>query len=203
MGMLDPIVFIDYVDQFSYGAIFLISLLSGHFIPLPEDVILLVSGYLASAGFVNPYYAGLSAMLGILIGDSILYRLSRSDSKWVRRLREHVRRRMLIREVFVKKHIRLVIFFSRFVPFFRSLGPVVAGILKVPKKVFQLYNFLGMIIYVPLTITIGYLFESQVNNLVEKADAVRHGMFITLIAVAGIALAVWLNRKLDSMEGEK
>ncbi len=201
--MFDPIVFIDYVDQFSYGAIFLISLLYGHFIPLQEDVILLVSGYLASAGFVNPYYAGLSAMLGVLIGDSILYRLSRSDSKWVHRLREHVRRRMIVRETFIKKHIRLVIFFSRFIPFFRSLGPVIAGILKVPKKVFQLYNFLGMIAYVPLTITIGYLFESQVNNLVEKADAVRHGMVITLIAVAGVALAVWLNRKLDSMESEK
>ncbi|MEK9131948.1 MAG: DedA family protein [Patescibacteria group bacterium] len=197
--MVDPTVFIDYIDQFSYGGIFLIALLSGHLIPFPEDIILLVAGYLASAGFVNPYYAGGVALIGILIGDTILYRLSRSNSRLIHRMREHVRLRLIVRESLIKKHIRKVIFFSRFVPFFRSLGPVISGILKVPRKTFQLYNFLGMAIYVPLTVSIGYVFGSHVNSLVEKADAFRHGMFIFLIVVLGISLAVWANRKLDEI----
>lgn len=195
--MFDAIAIFDFVDHFSYPGIFLISLLSGHLVPFPEDIILLISGYLSSAGFLNPYYAGIASMLGILMGDTILYSLSRSDSKSVHRLREYVRKRLVVREELIKKHVRKVIFFSRFIPFLRSLGPVIAGILKVPRKTFQLYNFLGMVVYVPLAITIGYLFESRVNSLVQKADAFRHSMFILLIVVLGVAIAVWANRRID------
>jgi membrane protein DedA with SNARE-associated domain len=195
--MVDSSVLIDYVDQFSYLGIFIISLLSGHLIPFPEDVILLISGYLASAGFINPYYAGLAGILGIFVGDNILYQLSKKGSSKVQRLREYVRVRLATREAFVRKHIRLVIFLSRFVPFFRSLSPVVAGVLDVPRKTFQFYNFLGMAIYVPAMVAIGYVFESNVNNLVDRVDALRHTLFIVLIIMVGVVIAFLGNRRIN------
>ncbi|MEN9613818.1 MAG: hypothetical protein RLZZ347_125 [Candidatus Parcubacteria bacterium] len=195
--MLDPIVFIDYIDRFSYPAIFIISLLSGHLIPFPEDVILLVSGYLASAGFINPYYACIAGILGILVGDNILYQLSKKGSSRVRRLREYVRVRLLPREAFVRKHIRAVIFVSRFVPFFRSLSPVVAGVLDIPRKTFQIYNSIGVLIYVPIMIAVGYLFESNVNNLVERVDTYRHIFFIAILIFFGLLIAYWGNRRIN------
>ena len=195
---LDPTVLIDYVDQFSYAGIFVISLLSGHLIPFPEDVILLIAGYLSSAGFINPYYAIAAAILGILVGDNILYSLSKSDSKYIHKVREYVyRSRLLKREDIIRAHIRKAIFLSRFVPFFRTIGPVVAGTLKIRRSTFQLYNFLGMGVYVPVMVGIGYFFESKMTQLVAKVESVRHWIFIGLLVAIGIVAAYLGNRKID------
>ena len=55
----------------SYFGIFIWFLFLDQLTPIPEEVTLLSIGYIAKNHLINPYYAGLSAFLGLTIIDNL------------------------------------------------------------------------------------------------------------------------------------
>lgn len=198
--MVNPQTYLDYSTHLSYLLIFILPALGGHLIPIPEEVILLLAGYLAGEAINNVYLTILVAILGVLVGDNILFWLSRRGSHIIDRLKQKLSPVIVQRfEYHLKNHLRKTIFLGRFVIGLRFLSPVLSGSHGVPWKTFQLYNLLGSLIYVPLLVFLGYHFHDDAAPLITKIVFARHVIVIVLASVLTILITRWVKRKLSAI----
>jgi hypothetical protein len=65
------------IERFTYAAIVGVLLLCGLGLPLPEEVPILTSAILSQSGHLRPWWALGACMVGVMVGDSIMYFLVR------------------------------------------------------------------------------------------------------------------------------
>ncbi len=198
--MVNPQTYIDYSTHLSYLLIFIFPALGGHLIPIPEEVILLLAGYLAGEAVNNVYLTTLVALLGVLTGDNVLFWLSRRGSHLIERLKQKLPARLVEKfEEYRQKNLRKTIFLGRFVIGLRFLSPVLSGSHGVPWKTFQLYNLLGSLIYVPLLVFLGYHFHDDALPLITKIVVARHIIVIILASILTLLISSWVKRRLSAI----
>src|SRR5689334_20177690 len=137
---MHEIAFINSVEQFSYLGIFIFAIFSGNIVPIPEEIILLIVGYMASVGFIHFLPAVFVLIIAFIVGDNILFRLTLKNNKHVTKfIHEVLSLKLVIKhKALFEKHIGLTIFISRFFPFLRFISPVFAGYVKAKEKTFML-----------------------------------------------------------------
>ena len=65
---------------------------------------------------------------------------------------------------FYEKYGKGTVFLSKFVPLIRTFAPILAGIVKMPKATFLLYNFAGSVCWVSAMILGGHFLQSWFNQ---------------------------------------
>ncbi|MCA8961844.1 MAG: DedA family protein [Planctomycetes bacterium] len=177
------------------AAVGLALLLSGFGAPIPEDLTLIAAGYAVHRGLWTVSTAIPVGVLGVLVGDSIMFGLGRSlgrraldrtirhgwfPSKRVERARAAVRQRPLV-----------TIVVSRFLPFVR--GPIyfAAGSLGVRYSAFFLADLVAVILSVPLVITVS---SSLGPRLEQVTVALRASRWIVAGGLATVGLMVIARR---------
>lgn len=181
------------IEQFSYVGIFGLLFLSSVGLPAPEEMILILTGYLVSTGFVNIWGAILVALCGVFLGDNLAYHIGFKKGEGF--LRELVRRfkissRQFSRaKSFLDCHCAKAIFFSRFLLGMRFLMPYMAGAFKLPRVKFTIGAGLAALIWVPGVIVLSFYF-SQALDLVEIFKDIKHWIFITIIFTIGFIAGV-------------
>jgi membrane-associated protein len=196
-------VIVNSLGSLSYGGIFIIALMANLVIPVPEEIALLAMGYLTGIGVFTYPLAMIIFVLGMLVSDYILYSLSYTGSKFVSKFKERLKNKGYLKnEDYVKKNIKKIIFFSRFVVYLRFIGPVLAGSLKINRKVFLAYDFLALVIYVNIFMLLGHYFHQQVY-LIENGIAKFIHYFLTIIILIIVVIALryvqknflnWMNK---------
>ncbi len=180
------------IEQFSYLAVVIILILNGIFLPVPDEVILLIAGYLVSLDLVNLYAMFVSVVLGLLIGDYIGYALGRMYGLFViKKVLKFLRigeSKLKYTEDFFRSHGGKAIFLARFLPGIRILIPILAGSHKMKYRNFLLWNLLGILVGVPIYMAIGYLFGSQFDVAFKEAKTVKHILFAIAITILGFLL---------------
>jgi membrane-associated protein len=163
------------IEQFSTIGVILIifaetGLLIGVF--LPGDSLLVTAGIAAGGGLgVNlnltalligcPIAAILGAEAGYWIGlrtGPVLFR--RPDARWFRR--EHVDRAAAYLERFGP---RRAIFLARFVPIVRTFMNPLAGVLRVPNRIFLVWSIIGGLVWTIGVLMLGYVVGRSVSNV--------------------------------------
>jgi membrane-associated protein len=156
-------------------------LLFGFF--FPGDTLLLAAGILSAQGHFDivPLVSiiVISAILGGNVGYSIGRRagprlFKKEDGILFRH--EYVERA----EAFYEKHGGKTIILARFVPIIRTFAPVVAGIGKMNRKRFLLYNVLGSGIWGIGVTMLGYYFGSKIPHL----DEYIHYVLLAIIVLS-------------------
>ena len=195
--MINTQLYLNYLEQLSYIGLFLFVVFSGYLIPIPEEIMLLLLGYIAGVGVVSIYTALAAGILGVLAGDNILFWISHyKGSKLIKRLRKKIRQHELNKyRHLMKKHIGKTIFIVRFIVGLRFFGPFLAGSMKIKWKIYQFYNFLAVLIYVPLLIFLGFRFHTQLALVITEVEIVRHLIFFMLLAALGYLISVFVNKK--------
>ncbi|MEQ1678900.1 MAG: VTT domain-containing protein, partial [Chitinophagaceae bacterium] len=143
-------------EEASYLGIFILIIVSGYILPVPEDLFLIVIGYLVYAGVFPLIPVVIIAILATFVHDQILFYLGKSENeraKWF--LERFSKVTMLNHEELVRDHLYRIVFYSRFIPFVRLAGPLLAGSEKVPWKKFALVDFAAVSLYAPLSIGVG------------------------------------------------
>lgn len=187
---MHEMTFINSVEQFSYLGIFIFTIFSGYIIPIPEEIILLIVGYMASDGLIHLLPAILVVIVAFIIGDNILFRLTLKNNKHVTKFIHEVLSLKIIakHKGFFEKNIGLTVFLTRFIPFLRFVSPVFAGYVKAKEKTFMLFNTLAIVIYAPFMIWVGYFFHEYFNQIVNQIGRVRHIAIILLWVIVGLLI---------------
>ncbi|MEE9275855.1 MAG: DedA family protein [bacterium] len=169
-----------YLAEFTYGGIFLLLLMCGLGFPLPEDIPILISGYLSHLGVIELWPALAVNLGGVLIGDLTIYFLG----YWLgRRALSHPLLRPVITparlkrvEDFFERHGKKAVFFGRFLAGFRAPTFLVAGIIRMPVRLFVLLDVGAAFLTVPLFFFAAYIFGDEI-------DALRHAIGTTQRAI--------------------
>jgi len=148
------------IESWGYFGIFILMTLEGSFVPIPSEVIMPFSGYLASQGVFSIWNIALIGALGNIVGTIFTYLVARylglpflykygkfvlvrqSDIDMAHRLFE--------------RHGILIIFISRLLPGIRGFVPIPAGIAKMRLLPFVFYVFVGSYIWSLFLAYIGY-----------------------------------------------
>lgn len=217
-----------FLTHFTYLALILVLVIAGLGVPIPEDIPLLFSGYLCNpehspitqittsidtdgdgkpdtvvkAGKHVPHiYLMITAgMIGVLLGDSIVFNIGRKGVNGnhfaARHIRKvlHSKRREKVERHFAR-HGNLTVFVGRFMPGFRSIVFAFAGMSRMSYFRFLLIDGLAALISVPVFIVLGYYFADRFNWLMTTIDRFKEVIFpIVLVLVLG-AILLYLIRK--------
>ena len=183
---LEPTVLI---EQWTYVGIFIITLLGQVGFPVPEEVIYIMAGYLASAGLVSFFGILFFSIFCVLFTDSLSYwvgyfagnKLLGFLSRWK------------IFAVMIKKTEKLflkygkrTIFVSRFIWNVRNWTPLLAGSHRMNWWDFIKSDGLAALIYTPILVTVGYLFAEFLDVVIGKVLEIRFLIFVIFIVIVTI-----------------
>lgn len=149
-----------FVEHWRYAAIFFVVVLGNAGLPVPEETILTVAGYLVRRGDLSLWPVLVVGIASASIGDNIAYWLGRALGTAA--LRRYGTRlwvspaRLESTERFLVKHGALAVFVARFVPGMRFAAGPVAGLTGIPARTFFIANALGATCYVPAVVGVGY-----------------------------------------------
>lgn len=160
-------------------------LLIGFF--LPGDTLLFGAGILAAQGVFNlPLLIGVVVVSAIL-GDNVGYSIGRRTGRRVFQKKESILfkpERLELAEKFYEQHGGKTIILARFIPVVRTFAPMVAGISKMPRKNFMLYNIVGGVLWGGGITLAGYYLGKQMPWLEEFITPVILGIVILSVFVA-------------------
>ena len=145
-------------------------LLIGFF--LPGDTLLFTVGFFAAQGHVPLVLALLVIFVTAVVGDNVGYTIGRKLGPRLFKKKDGIvfRQSYVTRaEAFYEKHGGKTIILARFVPVVRTFAPMVAGVGKMPRQRFVLYNIVGAGVWTGLVVMLGYWFGNLVDpHVVEK-----------------------------------
>lgn len=166
------------------------------FPPIPSEVILPLAGFASSQGTLNLWLVLVWTVAGSLVGALALYGLGRllGHDRMVRIANwlplvdgDDIDKTV----AWFQKHGPKAVFFGRFLPIFRSLISIPAGIEKMPLRVFVPLTFLGSAIWNSVFVVLGYVLGEQ-WHLVEPYVDLLQWVVIGAVLIA-IALFVVLR----------
>ena len=183
---------IGWLAHASLGLLFGGLVMTGLGVPLPEDILLLLAGSLSHRSSLSPLLVVPVCMLGVLLGDLLLFtsarRLGESALErplFRRLLPPEVRQRV---EALMSKRGPVIIFVARHIAGLRAPVFALAGMHRMPLGRFLLWDALGMLISVPVTVSLGYFFSQHLDRVRAGMASVEHwvlgGVVLALIAYA-------------------
>ena len=173
--------FIHYISEFTYFGIFFVLLLCGLGLPLPEDIIIFTSGYLSYLGTIEPITAIFVNLIGILIGDLIIYGIGYYYGEQI--FKFHFLKKIATDERLKKSkrffatHGKKAIFFGRFLMGLRAPLFLVAGITKFPFKIFFLMDLVAAVISVPILFSLSFYFGSHIEYALDILSSLQKIFF--------------------------
>ncbi len=186
-----------YIEHFTYAGLFVILMLCGLGLPMPEDIALLAGGFLAHKGVTRYPITLVVALLGVITGDNSLYFIGRGVGanvlaffglKKSKQPTDDSSNNLDRLQVFMHRHGHLAIFYARFFAGFRALVYLSAGSLGVPPSRFFLYDLAGAAISVPIVVTLGYVFGEQIEKIIHYLGGFQKILWIVIALCALVYL---------------
>lgn len=181
LNLLDPVFLIKTFG--TIGVIAIIFAESGLFFGffLPGDSLLFTAGFLASQGYLNFWFLLFGTMIAAILGDSVGYSFgarvgpqlfSRKDSRFFKK-------EYLVRtEHFFERHGRKAIVLARFVPIVRTFTPILAGVGRMPYRVFLSYNIIGGLLWTIGLVSLGYVLGKTIPGIDQYLLPIILGIII-------------------------
>ena len=190
--MLDPS---ELIAHWGYLAVFLFVILGNVGVPVPEETILALAGYLVWRGQLRLPLLLVVGIISAAVGDNLGYWIGRRYGRaaierygqWA--LGTPGRLESLRR--FVERYGPLGVFVGRFIPGLRFLAGPLAGATGLRPLPFAFANILGALIYVPLIVGIGYAVGYGFGEYIERLRRII-GEVERLVLIAAIVFAIAL-----------
>jgi len=180
------------MDHLHYAGLFVLLLIGGVGFPVPEDLVLLASGFLVSAGALDAEAALAVIYPGMLISDFTLYSIGKRFGPMVveqKRFRRFLSPARLnyIEQKFRKKGV-LVILAGRHLAGLRVQIFLAAGIMKMPAARFVLADAASALVTMAIMVGIGYRGGESFQAVMTRITRVEHLAVVIFVA----ALAAYL-----------
>jgi membrane protein DedA with SNARE-associated domain len=180
----------------SYLGIFLLMVLTGCGLPVPEEVFIIGAGVLSANGELRPEFAFAACLLGALVGDAAMYaigyryghgflRLHPKLSKFVGANREEYFERA------VERHGFKVLLLARFMVGVRGPVYLAAGVVRMPFLKFLLWDLVCATLVVGAFFALAFFFGAEIADLLTDAEV---GLTVIVVIVATVVVFVALRR---------
>lgn len=196
-------IFFTILRQNDMKALFLVLLVEECGVPLPApgDVIIMFAGYRASVGEMNLFDAALAVTLGVMMGSTILYSISRRFGHLVLyRYGKlvHLDEAKLARvERWIHQHGPVMVLVGRLTPGLRTPTSIMAGVFQVPFLQFLFFTTLSAVIWSGFWLGAGFFFGKRLVPLVRYLDKSAY-----LILVVVVVLVAWIVVRRQQRRGQ-
>lgn len=186
--------------QFGYLAVFMVLVLCGFGIPIPEDVTLVAGGVISGLGYTNVHLMALVCFLGVLVGDGLMFYLGKYFGEKILKFKLVSRlmppkRYAQVQQKFDKYGNR-VLFVARFLPGLRSPIFLTAGMSgKVSFWRWILMDGMAAMISVPFWVYLGDFGAEEKDWLMQQIHRFQHGLYFVLAIGFFILLHYWWRRR--------
>lgn len=190
--MSETEIIVNQITTLSYLGIFFVSIIGNVVVPVPEEIVLLAFGYIVGTGTVSFWAVLVLVMSGVLIGDTAMFILSRTNNRLVTFLYNKLFAKLLEKrgDRWIENNIKKIIFFSRFMIQFRFIGPFLAGQKKVSFGTFLLYDFAAVALYVSLYVLLGWYFHLKLSLIIENVHIAQN----IVLLIVGLMLVFSITR---------
>lgn len=183
-----------YVMRWGYLFIGVTVVLGNVGVPVPEETILLVGGYLAAKGMLSLWGVIPTAIISATGGDSLGYWFgSRAGRRLLLQYGTAVgvtRQRLFLAEQYFGRYGPWTVFLARFIGGLRFMAGPLAGALRMPFTRFLVYNLAGAVVYCSAVVSIAYFSASFLDRVVHFV-AVAHWVLALFVLLATLGLVGW------------
>lgn len=134
----------------------------------PGDTLLISAGVFAAQGKLSLPLLLLVASLAAIAGDNVGFTIGQTMGRRLFRKKdgflfrhEYVERS----EKFYEKYGSKAMLLAHFIPIIRTFAPIVAGVSKMPRLLFVLFDSIGDISWAVIVTMLGYWFGSRIPNI--------------------------------------
>ncbi len=169
------------------------------FLPIPEDLPLLLAGAAAQQGKADLWVLFIVCYTSVIVGDLILYGIGRWFGvrlvKW-RWIRDRISITS-IRKVRSNLHKRVfwTIIIARHLFYLRTVTFISCGILRMSFIRFLVADLVAALISAPLFMAIGYYASEHLDEILKDVDTVKHNLLLGGLFFAAVAVCWYLVRK--------
>ncbi|HXP12779.1 MAG TPA: DedA family protein [Stellaceae bacterium] len=184
------------ISSLGYGGIVILMAIESACIPLPSEIIMPFSGYLAFTGRFDLFLVATAGAIGCNVGSTVAYAagyyggrpfidrwgayvlISRRDLDWAHR--------------FFERYGGITVFVSRLLPVIRTFIALPAGIAGMNQFKFQIYTFLGSWPWCYALAYIGFkLGEHWNSDPLLKEVLHRFDGLVVAVMILGIGWYIW------------
>ncbi|SRR5450759_623573 len=191
-----------YVTRYGYLAIFIMVFLQeiGMPNPVPNELLLIFSGYLSFKGLLYLPSVILTAIIADFIGTNILYFLFYSTGALIMQKKPNwipLSARMIERlSTKISKGGQLSIFIFRLTPFTRGYTSVITGLLQIKPKVFLPIALISAISWATVYVVIGHFIGPSWNLFTKNIPSFQYIMVAVLgIILCMVLLVYWVRKR--------
>ena len=186
--------------------VFFLMLLEGMLLPVPSEVVMTFSGYLAFYGLLDPFGSYFSIILlllagsiGDLIGAWIAYWIGKyGGDPFILRYGKYffLKSDTIDRtKMWFNRYGDISVFTTRFLPVLRTFISIPAGIATMDFKKFSLYTLTGDIMYNIVLIYLGILFGSNWKVLLKYFTELSYvGAAVFMVVIVYFIFRILKNR---------
>lgn len=196
-----------FISQTGYWGIFFLMTAESALIPIPSEVTMTFSGFLASTGQFNLFLVIIIGAVANLVGSLLAYWLGfwaedHIIRGWIRKfgkyllITEHEYDRS---EKWFRKYGENIVFFSRILPIIRTFISLPAGLAEMNIWKFSIYTLIGSLIWSAALTYIGYYLGSNWSSL-----EIYYRKFEYVIIALGVALfAFYIYKKVKELRKKR
>jgi membrane protein DedA with SNARE-associated domain len=176
-----------WVAQYGYVGLFSLLVLGIVGLPIPDETLLALAGYMVYRGQLRALPTGLSALLGSMCGITLSYLIGRTTGYY---LIHRFGRRLGIKDEKVemvhgwfRRWGGLTLTFGYYVPGVRHLTACVAGASKLEYPAFAAFAYSGAVLWVTTFLTLGYFLGerwSEVPGQMHKVALIGGCVLVAL-----------------------
>ncbi len=161
----------------------------------PGTTVLLLGGFYAAHGELNPWLVLPTAVVAALLGDLVGFFVGRRMGRDLMRKyrdRPRIMRGMHRGQAYFRRHGGLTVLLGRMVSGVDAFIPVTAGLNRMSLGAYLGFDIPGIVLWSALLTSLGYFFGAHWRTIDRLFDALGWGL---LVLLAGIAASWYLVRR--------
>lgn len=157
----------DLIERFGYIGIILLLVLGGLGLPVPEEAPIILAAILSKKGVLWAPMAFGSCVIGVLLGDFVVYGLGYFYGervlrfRWTRKFLTRAREEQI--KGYFRRHGLKILIVGRFAVGFRTAAYLTAGILRYPPLKLLATDLFAVMLSTPLMFGLGWVFAHQIE----------------------------------------
>lgn len=176
------------IKQYGYIALFFMMAIGLFFFPVPNEVLLMTVGFLATTRYVDPFPAFLVVFSSIVLHGTILYSIGSVVSKyspitineesiWYTRAKKG-------KELLDQYGLKAAIF-SYFLPFIRHAVPFSIGLSEMKYRYFAFVAFSSAFVWMSIYFFIGFFYGNTITDMSSFVEQIIYLLTFAILLFIG------------------